>query len=155
LPSGAATSTSTAARQPAFLYLNRRHAAVEPLLAGWWGTTRTASFDMNPQFCPVPGARGFQISTPGILSAAPISGALAVLAEAASGGSGKNPAPDELPHALGGPAPAPERYRVRIGTRGKPAVVAATSPWSWATTPGRRIRPSRDSASCPTSARPT
>ena len=67
---------------PAFLYLNRRHAGVRPVLAGWWGYEKARQFEMDPEFRPAGGAAGFQISTPGILSAAPLEGALALVREA-------------------------------------------------------------------------
>jgi kynureninase len=67
---------------PAFLYLNRRHFNREPVLAGWFGSRKQTQFDMSPDFNPEPSAGGWQISTPSILSAAPLEGSLKLIQEA-------------------------------------------------------------------------
>jgi kynureninase len=67
---------------PAFVYVNERHRGVRPRLAGWFGVARERQFAMETEFAPAAGAAGFQISSPGILSAAPLEGALDVFAEA-------------------------------------------------------------------------
>ena len=48
----------------AFLFVNRRHEAVRPLLSGWFGYIKEKQFEMRLDFQPQPGARGFQISAP-------------------------------------------------------------------------------------------
>ncbi len=67
---------------PAFLYLNRRHFQREPALAGWFGSRKQTQFDMSPDFDPEPSAGGWQISTPPLLSAAPLEGSLRLIREA-------------------------------------------------------------------------
>lgn len=64
------------------LYLNRRHHGLKPPLAGWWGSDKRRQFEMLPNFVPAAGAGAWQISTPPILSLAPVEGALAILEEA-------------------------------------------------------------------------
>jgi kynureninase len=66
----------------AFLYLNRRHFDREPALAGWFGSVKAKQFDMSLEFEPARSAGGWQISSPSILSSAPLLGSLAVLREA-------------------------------------------------------------------------
>jgi kynureninase len=48
-----------------------------PRLAGWWGNDPASRFDMRPVFQPDRGAAGWQISTPPVLSLAPLAAALA------------------------------------------------------------------------------
>ncbi len=107
---------------PAFLYVNRRHAGVQPLLAGWWGYAKARQFEMNPKFQPAPGAAGFQISTPGILSAAPLEGALALVREAGIARIREKSLrlTSFLIHLVDQLLPE-ERYRVRVGTPREPA----------------------------------
>jgi kynureninase len=66
----------------AFLYLNRRHFKSEPALAGWFGSVKERQFDMSLDFERAPNAGGWQISSPSILSAAPLIGSLAIHEEA-------------------------------------------------------------------------
>jgi len=66
----------------AFLYVNRRHFALQPHLAGWFGSAKERQFDMAHDFVPAPEAGRWQISSPSILSAAPLEVSLAILAEA-------------------------------------------------------------------------
>ncbi len=66
----------------AFLYVNGRHASRRPRLAGWFGFVKERQFEMLPRFEPQPGARGFQISSPGILGSAPLEGALDLILRA-------------------------------------------------------------------------
>ncbi len=63
------------------LYVNRRHADMVPLLAGWWGYRKERQFDMSHHFVPQPGARGFQVSSPAILSTAALQGSLELMEE--------------------------------------------------------------------------
>jgi kynureninase len=66
----------------AFLYLNRRHFDRMPALAGWFGSVKEKQFDMSLEFEPARSAGGWQISSPPILSAAPLIGSLAIFREA-------------------------------------------------------------------------
>lgn len=66
----------------AFLYVNRRHFERKPALAGWFGSVKEKQFDMSLDFEPSPTAGGWQISSPSILSSAPLVGSLGILEEA-------------------------------------------------------------------------
>lgn len=63
------------------LYVNRRHFGRAPGLAGWWGSHKQRQFDMASDFDAAPDAGAWQISTIQVLSAAPLQGTLAILAE--------------------------------------------------------------------------
>jgi kynureninase len=65
-------------------FIHERHLQnVPPVrLQGWWGHESGTRFRMEPQFRPEPGAAGWQISNPPILSAAPLLAALAIFQEA-------------------------------------------------------------------------
>ena len=52
-----------------------------PRLAGWWGNDPATRFRMAETFDPGPGADGFRVSTPPILSLAPIAVSLAMFDE--------------------------------------------------------------------------
>lgn len=69
----------------AFLYVNARHFGRGPALAGWFGYRKDKQFEMRPDFEPEPGAGGWQISSPPILSTAPLEGALDVILDAGIG----------------------------------------------------------------------
>jgi len=66
----------------AFLYVNRKHFGKEPALAGWFGSAKDRQFDMSLEFTPAPDAGRWQISSPSILSAAPLIGSLDIFEEA-------------------------------------------------------------------------
>ena len=67
---------------PAFIYLNRRFFECEPGLAGWFGCVKKKQFDLSLDFEHSKSAGGWQVSSPGILGAAAVAGALDVIAEA-------------------------------------------------------------------------
>nr|NJM02710.1 kynureninase [Desulfobacula sp.] len=67
---------------PAFLYINKRHFDKTPLLAGWYGCEKNRQFDMRIDFDHSRSAGGWQISTQGMLSAAPVESALDIILEA-------------------------------------------------------------------------
>lgn len=62
------------------LFIHERFARDDatPRLAGWWGNDPATRFRMAETFRPGPGADGFRISTPPILSLAPIAVSLAM-----------------------------------------------------------------------------
>jgi len=64
------------------LYLNRKHFGKATSLAGWWGYRKDKQFDMLLEFEQAIGAGGWQISSPQILSAAPLEGSLEIFKEA-------------------------------------------------------------------------
>lgn len=65
-------------------FVHERHAEkIElPRFAGWWGHDKSTRFQMNPNFQPIPGAEGWQLSNPSILSLAAIRASLEVFSEA-------------------------------------------------------------------------
>jgi kynureninase len=64
-------------------FVHERHArnADLPRLAGWWGNDKDARFRMEPQFQPIAGAEGWQLSNPSILSMAALRASMDIFDE--------------------------------------------------------------------------
>ena len=65
------------------VFVHERHFddGTEPLL-GWWGNDEASRFEMAPMFVPAAGAERWQMSTPPILSLAPVVASLELFREA-------------------------------------------------------------------------
>ena len=66
------------------LFVHPRHAG-RSHLAGWWGHDPATRFRMEPGFVAAPGAAGWALGTPPILSSAPLVASLALFAAAGIG----------------------------------------------------------------------
>jgi kynureninase len=65
-----------------FLFRSRHLPRFHPGLAGWWGNEKTTQFEMAQTFRPAAGAGALQISTPSLLSLAPLEASLEILQRA-------------------------------------------------------------------------
>ncbi|MHA2252425.1 MAG: kynureninase [Candidatus Kariarchaeaceae archaeon] len=64
-------------------FINERYANARdlPRFAGWWGQNKERKFLMEPDFDPIVGAEGWQLSTPPIFSIAPLRASLEIFDE--------------------------------------------------------------------------
>ncbi|MHA2169046.1 MAG: kynureninase [Candidatus Hodarchaeales archaeon] len=63
-------------------FVNERHATADlPRFAGWWGHNKERRFLMEPDFDAIPGAEGWHISNPPLLSMIPVKASLELFVE--------------------------------------------------------------------------
>lgn len=73
------------------VFVHERHARAFdlPRFAGWWGHDKASRFQMGPEFEPIEGAEGWQISNPPILQMAALRASLEIFEEAGMEALGK------------------------------------------------------------------
>lgn len=69
---------------PGGCFVHERHGLEfdGPRFAGWWGHDKTTRFQMEPNFRPIPGAEGWQLSNPSVFAMAPLLASLKIFDEA-------------------------------------------------------------------------
>ena len=65
-----------------FVHARHTHAFELPRFAGWWGHDKATRFRMGPEFMPMAGAEGWQISNPPILALVPLLASLEIFEDA-------------------------------------------------------------------------
>jgi kynureninase len=65
-----------------FVHERHSHAWALPRFAGWWGHDEETRFEMGPNFQPIPGADGWQLSNPSIVSLAVLRASMDIFHEA-------------------------------------------------------------------------
>jgi kynureninase len=65
-----------------FVHERHAHNPKLPRFAGWWGNDKQARFRMGPTFQAIPGAEGWQLSNPSILSMAALRASVDIFDEA-------------------------------------------------------------------------
>ena len=65
-------------------FVHERHSRAWdlPRYAGWWGHDERVRFEMAPEFHPMPGAEGWQLSNPPILALAPLRASMEIFSQA-------------------------------------------------------------------------
>ena len=65
-------------------FVHERHSQAwsRPRYAGWWGHDEPTRFEMGPDFHPIAGAEGWQLSNPPILALAPLRASMDIFSEA-------------------------------------------------------------------------
>lgn len=64
-------------------FVHERHTRADmPRFAGWWGHDEETRFQMGPDFHPMSGAEGWQLSNPPILALAPLRASMEIFGEA-------------------------------------------------------------------------
>lgn len=64
-----------------FVHEKHGHNTQLPRFAGWWGHNKTTRFEMKPQFDPIPGAEGWQLSNAPVFTMAVHKASLAIFDE--------------------------------------------------------------------------